>query len=100
MRQGLAERKAVTALQSAMFDGRDFVFSATREEVARIETPMLVLQGLDIFHPSETAREIARLAPHAKLIETWRDAGPGALQAAAERIEGFLTEHSGMHMFI
>ena len=48
------------------------------------------LMGRDVFHPSETARELARLAPRATLIEEWRDAGPGPLDAAAAAIEAFL----------
>ena len=31
-----------------------------QSQVMRIETPMLVLMGQDIFHPSEIAREITR----------------------------------------
>ena len=33
----------------------------------------LSLEGLDQYHPAETAREIARLAPAAELVERWKD---------------------------
>ena len=58
-----------------------------------MECPLLVLMGRDIFHPSETAREIASLARNAELIESWRDHAE-AVAAASQRIEAFLTAHS------
>ena len=97
---GLAERGQLVALSAALFDGRDFVFSTTREEIQAIQAPLLVLMGMDIFHPSEISREITRFAPNAELIEHWRDVGQASLRAASERIHSFLTEHSGMHMFV
>lgn len=33
---------------------------------------MDAIRGLDLYHPSETSREIARLAPHAQLVEQWK----------------------------
>ena len=90
-RDGRAARAELDALRAAMFGGaRDFVFSASRDDVRRVRARMLVLMGRDVFHPSETARELARLAPRATLIEEWRDAGPGPLDAAAAAIEAFL----------
>ncbi|KAL3910120.1 MAG: hypothetical protein SGILL_007815 [Bacillariaceae sp.] len=73
---------------------RDFVFSISRQEAAKIRHPLLVLMGKDIFHPSETSREIARIAPQAQLVDKWRDAGPEKLQEAAEKIENFLSADS------
>ena len=95
--------------------GKDFVFSVKRDEVrnaralhlarcaltsgpplqvrAIVACPLLVLMGRDVFHPSQIAREVASLAPHAELIESWRDDGE-AIAAAALRIEEFLTAHS------
>jgi pimeloyl-ACP methyl ester carboxylesterase len=75
--------------------GGDFVFSASRAEVAAMATPMLVLMGNDLYHPEETSREIAALAPHAELIERWKDAD--ALAAAVARVQSFLTQHTPAH---
>ena len=44
-------------------------------------------------------RVCARLAPHAELIEEWRDAGPEKRALAIARIEGFLTVNASMSMF-
>jgi hypothetical protein len=79
------------ALHRNMFgDGRDFVFSVSRQDAAKIQNPLLIFMGKDIFHPSETSREIARIVPKTELIEIWRDAGPEKLNEAAEKIERFL----------
>jgi len=52
----------------------NFIFSCTRkDDVTAVKHPLLVLAGVDIYHPSGTAREIARLAPNARLIEGWRN---------------------------
>jgi hypothetical protein len=50
----------------------DFVFGVSRDFIRHCAVPMLVLPGDDAFHPATTARAIARLAPHATLIERWR----------------------------
>ncbi|CAK9098921.1 Arylesterase [Durusdinium trenchii] len=76
--EGLAKPEELRELYEAMFEGRDFVFTVTREQLSSIQTPMLVFMGpllalgLDLYHPSETSREIARLAPHAQLVEQWK----------------------------
>lgn len=51
----------------------DFVLSVSREDVADSATPMLVLPGIDLHHPTEIGREIARLAPNAEILEPWKD---------------------------
>lgn len=70
---------------------RDFVFSITRAEAARIEHPLLILMGKDIFHPSEISREVSRICPKTELIETWRDEGEDQMSLASTKIESFLT---------
>ena len=58
--------------RSNMFDG-DFVYNVDRDFVRQCETPLLVLMGSDVYHPTATSREIAELAPNATLIENWKD---------------------------
>jgi pimeloyl-ACP methyl ester carboxylesterase len=72
--------------------GPDFAVSVTRDQVRSFRTPMLVLPGLDQFHPTETGREIAALAPAAQLLEPWKDAEH--LAAATEAVGQFLREHT------
>jgi len=69
---------------------RDFVFSITRQEAAKIQQPLLIFMGKDIHHPSETAREISRIVKNTELVEVWRDAGPEKINAAATKIKSFL----------
>jgi pimeloyl-ACP methyl ester carboxylesterase len=71
--------------------GGDFVFNVSRDLVSRCVTPMLVLMGNDLYHPSETSREIVRLAPHAELVERWKE--PEHVGPAVSRVRAFLEEH-------
>jgi hypothetical protein len=70
----------------------DFAVSVTRDQVRSCRTPMLVLPGIDEYHPTETGREIAALAPSAELIEPWKD--PAHLAAATEAVGRFLHDHT------
>lgn len=79
-------------LHDEMFLKRDFVFSVTRQDIAKVSHPLVVLTGRDIFHPSETAREISKIAPQAELVPVWRNAGPEKLQEAKEKITRFLSD--------
>lgn len=81
----------VAAFRSNMWDG-EFVLTATPDQVAAIETPMLVLMGDDLYHPQATSRELARRAPAATLIERWKDAD--VLPATDAVIRDFLADHT------
>jgi pimeloyl-ACP methyl ester carboxylesterase len=78
------------AYRQRMFGG-DFLFSASRQQVAAIRTPLLVLMGDDLYHPQSTSRAIAELAPGAELVERWK-AGDD-LAAASSKIADFLATH-------
>ena len=67
----------------------DFAVSVTRDQVRSFRTPMFVLPGVDEYHPADTGREIAALAPAAELLEPWKD--PRHLPAATEAVGRFLT---------
>ena len=73
--------------------GRDFVVSVEREAIAGFTTPMLVLPGIDDYHPTETGREIAALAPAAEVLEPWKDT-PGHIEAATGAVRRFLLDHA------
>jgi pimeloyl-ACP methyl ester carboxylesterase len=68
--------------------GGDFVFNVSRDFLRSCSTPMLVLMGNDVYHPSETSREIAALAPRAELIERWKD--PEVVAETVKRVRAFL----------
>jgi pimeloyl-ACP methyl ester carboxylesterase len=81
----------VEAFGTAMW-AAGFAVSVTRDQVRSFRTPMLVLPGVDDYHPAETGREIAALAPAAELLEPWKD--PGHLPAATEAVGRFLHHHT------
>ena len=77
--------------RSTMFGG-GFLFNVSEDVVAKCQIPLLVLMGEDVYHPEATSRRVAELAPHAKLIERWKE-GADALAASAA-IDAFLAAHS------
>ncbi len=79
------------AFKQAMYGG-EFLFNVSREFVARCATPLLVLLGNDLYHPEATSREVVALAPHATLIERWKE--PEHQAAAKAAIEQFLAAHT------
>jgi pimeloyl-ACP methyl ester carboxylesterase len=82
---------AWTAFRARMYDG-DFVFNVGRDFVAQCTIPMLVLMGADLYHPTVTSREIVELAPHATLIERWKE--PDAVEATIASVIDFLQRHT------
>jgi len=81
-----------SSFKTRMFGG-DFLYCASPDDVRQMETPMLVLMGDDQYHPQETSRQVAGLAPHAELVEHWKEAE--AVQGGLRRVQGFLRDHSG-----
>lgn len=73
-----------------MWDG-DFVVSVPRDFVRTCTTPMLVLPGVDEYHPTATGQQIATLAPRGELLEPWKTAEH--VGRAAEKVRQFLTSH-------
>jgi pimeloyl-ACP methyl ester carboxylesterase len=74
-----------------MWDG-EFVLTASRDEVAAMATPMLVLMGNDLYHPETISRMVASIAPNATLIEDWKQGE--ALEAANGAIKDFLAANT------
>ena len=74
-----------------MYDG-DFVFNVSRDVVRDCQAPLLVLMGNDPYHPSETSREIAALAPRAELVERWKE--PDVVGDTVQRVREFLRAHT------
>ena len=82
----------LTAFRETMYGG-DFVFSVSRDFAKGVTTPLLVLLGNDLYHPSSISREVVALARNAELIERWKE--PEDQPAAKARVLAFLREHSG-----
>ena len=82
----------VQAFLAAMWR-EDFVVSVTPESVAECPVPLLVLPGIDDYHPTQTGREVARLAPRAEVLEPWKDT-PEHIAQATERVRTYLLAHA------
>ena len=78
------------SFRANMFD-QPFLYNTSREFVAACTTPLLVLMGDDAYHPQATSREIAELAPNARLVEEWKDA---AAHGTVETVVDFLKAHT------
>jgi len=72
--------------------GGEFVLTATPDEVAGIETPILLCRGNDLYHPAETSERFAELAPNVTFVERWKD--DEVLADTDTTIKGFLAAHT------
>ena len=79
------------AFRSNMYDA-DFLFSVDREFVRNCATPLLVLMGKDLYHPEQTSREVAALAPNGELVERWNE--PEVVRETVGRVRDFLQAHT------
>lgn len=85
------EMSAVTRFLAEMWqDG--FVVSVKPEVVSECPSPLLVLPGVDEFHPTHVGHEIAAMAPDAQLVEPWKDT-PEHVAIATEAVRHFLLAH-------
>jgi hypothetical protein len=69
----------------------DFVVSVGKAVVAACPVPLLVLPGVDAYHPTAAGREIADLAPNAELLEPWKDSA----EQSTDAVRRFLLSHAG-----
>ena len=83
--------EAWESFKTNMYSG-DFLFNVSKEFVSNCHTPLLVLLGDDLYHPQETSREIAELAPEATLVEYWKESEHHA--AAKQAVESFLADNT------
>ena len=72
--------------------GTDFVFNVSRDFVRSCKTPMMILCGSDDYHPTETSKEIAALAPNSQLVEQWKTAE--LIGSTVKRVREFLIVHT------
>jgi hypothetical protein len=76
-----------------MWEGGEFVVSVTEEFVRSCTTPMLVLPGIDEYHPTATGRRIAALAPRAEAFEPWKETSEQVAKGV-EAVRLFLSGHT------
>jgi pimeloyl-ACP methyl ester carboxylesterase len=80
---------ALHGMRRNLYD-HDFVFCVSRDFVRQNQTPLLVLAGNDIMHPTAVAEEIAQLAPNARLVMNWKD--PKYRDTYVSEVGGFLRQ--------
>lgn len=79
------------AFRSNMWDG-EFLLTASEDDVASFDTPLLVAMGNDLHHPQSTSRRIAELAPDVTFVESWKEGD--ALAAFDGIARRFLARHT------
>lgn len=79
------------SFRSSMYDG-DFLFNVSREFVAECDTPLLILQGNDLYHPKEISQELAELAPNSTFIELWKEGEH--IEFAKTAVASFLAQNT------
>jgi hypothetical protein len=67
------------------------VFNVSRDFVRSMSTPLLILCGSDEYHPTPTSQEIAKLAPNAEIIVSWKT--PDVIRDTIRRVREFLITH-------
>jgi len=67
-------------------------FAVGPEAFAAVDTPILVLFGDDLYHPTSASRALADAAPNAVVIESWKEE-PARL-VAITKVADFLAAHS------
>jgi pimeloyl-ACP methyl ester carboxylesterase len=74
-----------------LFGGDQLLWSVPDGQLATVETPILVLQGNDVYHPRKASQELAAQAPAATLIEQWKE--PANQASARAAVGEFLAAH-------
>jgi pimeloyl-ACP methyl ester carboxylesterase len=80
-----------TSFRSNMWDG-EFVLTASPDDVAGFDTPLLVAMGNDHYHPQSTSRTIAEAAPNVTFVESWKEGDD--LTAFDPVVKRFLAAHT------
>lgn len=78
----------LASFRSNMYDGDAFLFNVDDDFVRACATPLLVLEGNDLYHPQSTSQRIRALAPNLTYVEHWKDSD--SLPEALKVIDGFL----------
>jgi pimeloyl-ACP methyl ester carboxylesterase len=71
-----------------LFGGDNTLWSVPDASLPAIDTPILVLQGDDVYHPKRASQQLAALVPSASLIERWKD--PVDQPSARAAVDEFL----------
>jgi pimeloyl-ACP methyl ester carboxylesterase len=84
------DARHIEGFRYRMFGG-EFIFSVSREFVARCALPTLLMPGDDRVHPAEISADIAR-APNVEVLSPWK--GTTLRDEAMRRVGQFLARHT------
>ena len=76
-----------------MYGGDKVLFNVDEDFVSGCTTPLLVLEGNDLYHPQSSSRLIRSAAPDVTYIETWKEGADR--DAAMTQFADFLRSHNG-----
>lgn len=82
--------EAWAGLRNNMYGG-DKAFFSVSEKAFAVDTPIMALQGDDLYHPAPSSRLLAETAANATLIEKWKD--DPARKVAMGKVEYFLADN-------
>ena len=74
-----------------MYASDKFLFNVDEDFVRLVTTPLLILEGNDLYHPSESSLMINELANNTTLIRDWKSGA--AMDLAAQQFAEFLELH-------
>lgn len=74
-----------------MYESDKFLFNVDEDFVQSVTTPLLILEGNDLYHPSESSLAINELAQNTTLIHEWKSGA--AMESAAQQFSEFLDLH-------
>jgi pimeloyl-ACP methyl ester carboxylesterase len=77
---------------SNLFGSDHLLWSVPDSFLPSVSTPILVLQGNDVYHPKVASQRLAAEAPNATLIAAWKD--PADHAAARAAVDRFLADHA------
>ena len=71
-----------------MYESDKFLFNVDKDFVQTVTTPLLVLEGNDLYHPSESSLTVNELAQNATLIRVEEWSRNGVSSATVFRVSG------------
>ena len=85
-------KEALQQFKLNMYGTDEILFNVGENFLQKVVTPLLLMKGNDLYHPSESSEAVNALCQNSTLISDWK-AGE-ELQLAAEQFEQFLERHT------
>ena len=90
--QWQVDNSAWSSFRENMYGGDQTLFTVSDSFLQQCSTPLLVLQGDDLYHPRSSSELVRDLAPNVQYIEQWKEGD--AVASAREEFAKFLATHS------